>query len=125
MKHSRLWMIAAILTICGTAAFASCTANDDNPSGLAVECRYVPLAADYSDPTMWITEDGDADGTGADVFYVVSTWEDDWTTAFLDGQCNIFYGMTSDRLFLSPFSYNGNFHCCTLIFNEHANILIF
>ena len=26
------WMMAAILTICGTAAFASCTANDDNPS---------------------------------------------------------------------------------------------
>ena len=81
MKRSRLWMIVAILTICGTAAFASCTANDDNPSGLAVESLYVPLAPDYSDPTMWITEDGDVDGTGADVFYVVSTWEDDWTTA--------------------------------------------
>ena len=58
-------MIAAILTICGTAAFASCTANDDNPSGQAVESRYVPMAPDYSDPTMWITADGDADGTGA------------------------------------------------------------
>ena len=74
-------MIAAILTICGTAAFASCTANDDNPSGLAVESRYVPVAPDYNNPTMWITADGDKDGTGADVFYVVSTWEDDWTTA--------------------------------------------
>ena len=74
-------MIAAILTICGTAAFASCTANDDNSAGQAVESRYVPLAPDYSNPTMWITEDGDADGAGADVFYVVSTWEDDWTTA--------------------------------------------
>ena len=60
-------MLAAILTICGTAAFASCATNDDNPSGQAVESRYVPLAPDYSDPTMWITEDGDADGTGADV----------------------------------------------------------
>ena len=29
---------------------------------------------------MWVTADGDTDGTGADVFYVVSTWEDDWTT---------------------------------------------
>ena len=81
MKRTRLWLIVAILTICGTAAFASCTANDDNSSGLAVESLYVPLAPDYSDPTMWITEDGDVDGTGADVFYVVSTWEDDWTTA--------------------------------------------
>jgi len=74
-------MIAVILSICGTAAFASCTANDDNPSGQKVESLYIPQAPDYSDPTMWITEDGDADGTGADVFYVVSTWEDDWTTA--------------------------------------------
>lgn len=30
---------------------------------------------------MWITRDGDPDGTGADVFYVVSTWEKDWTDA--------------------------------------------
>ena len=81
MKRTRLWLIALILTICGTAAFASCTANDDNTSGQTVESRYIPQAPDYSNPTMWITADGDSDGTGADVFYVVSTWEDDWTTA--------------------------------------------
>jgi hypothetical protein len=39
----------------------------------------VPAAPDYTDDTMWITEDDDPDGTGADVFYVVSTWEQDWT----------------------------------------------
>ena len=38
----------------------------------------VPAAPDYSDGTMWVTEDDDPDGTGADVFYVVSTWEEDW-----------------------------------------------
>lgn len=81
MKQTKLWMIAAILTICGTAAFASCMANADNPLGQAEESQYVPLAPDYSDPTMWITADGDTDGTGADIFYVVSTWEDDWKTA--------------------------------------------
>ena len=32
MKQTKLWMIAVILTICGTAAFASCVGNDDNPS---------------------------------------------------------------------------------------------
>ena len=32
MKQIKLWMLTAILTICGTAAFASCTSNDDNPS---------------------------------------------------------------------------------------------
>ncbi|MBR5256025.1 MAG: DUF3089 domain-containing protein [Bacteroidales bacterium] len=41
----------------------------------------IPAAPDYSDATMWITEDGDPDGTGADVFYLVSTWEKDWTDA--------------------------------------------
>lgn len=41
----------------------------------------VPAAPDYADATMWITRDGDPDGTGADVFYVVSTWEKDWTDA--------------------------------------------
>ena len=81
MRLTKLWILAAILTIYGTVAFASCTANDDNPSGQKVESQYVPVAPDYSDPTMWVTADGDADGTGADVFYVVSTWEDDWTTA--------------------------------------------
>ncbi|MBQ7514590.1 MAG: hypothetical protein IJS95_09455 [Prevotella sp.] len=34
----------------------------------------------YNDTTMWVTADGDTDGTGADIFYVVSTWEEDWTT---------------------------------------------
>ena len=41
----------------------------------------VPTAPDYADPAMWITRDGDPDGTGADVFYLVSTWEQDWTDA--------------------------------------------
>jgi len=30
MKKNLKWMLAAIFTICGTAVFASCTANDDN-----------------------------------------------------------------------------------------------
>ena len=32
MNKTRLWVLAAILTICGTIAFGSCTTNDDNPS---------------------------------------------------------------------------------------------
>ena len=43
--------------------------------------EYIPQAPDYSDATMWICADGDSLGTGADVFYVVSTWEKDWQTA--------------------------------------------
>ena len=41
----------------------------------------IPKAPDYTDATMWYTVDGDPDGTGADVFYIVSTWEEDWTDA--------------------------------------------
>lgn len=41
---------------------------------------FVPQAPDYNDPLMWIEVDGDSLGTGADVFYVVSTWEEDWKT---------------------------------------------
>ena len=43
--------------------------------------QYVPQEPDYSNATLWITEDADTAGTGADVFYVVSTWEEDWKTA--------------------------------------------
>ena len=53
-------------------------------AALVVACgprETVPAAPDYADATMWITRDGDPDGTGADVFYVVSTWEKDWTDA--------------------------------------------
>ena len=65
IKH---WMFAAILTFCGTG----------------LQAQHIPQAPDYSDAAMWLTADGDTDATGADVFYVVSTWEVDWTTD--DGQ---------------------------------------
>ena len=39
---------------------------------------FIPAPPDYQDTTMWITFDGDTAGTGADIFYVVSTWEQDW-----------------------------------------------
>ena len=42
--------------------------------------QYIPQAPDYSDSEMWITADGDSTDSGADVFYVVSTWQEDWTT---------------------------------------------
>ena len=59
------WLLAAIVFL----------------SVLVTGCRrgeVVPAAPDYANPAMWITEDRDPEGTGADVFYVVSTWEKDW-----------------------------------------------
>jgi hypothetical protein len=74
----KLWLTALVLCAYVTA-FASGTEHDDNPSGLA-KAQYIPQARDYNDAAMWITEDGDTTSMGADVFYVVSTWEKDWTT---------------------------------------------
>lgn len=45
------------------------------------QALFIPQAPDYADSTMWITKDGDTQGTGADIFYVVSTWEEDWQDA--------------------------------------------
>lgn len=41
----------------------------------------IPIAPNYADDTMWYVQKNDTNGTGADVFYIVSTWEFDWTTA--------------------------------------------
>ena len=79
MKKMMTWVIALAL-IGGVTSCTSCTSNKDHASSVEVS-EYIPKAPDYNDTTMWVTADGDTDGTGADVFYVVSTWEDDWTTA--------------------------------------------
>jgi len=65
MKKATTWMLTAMMYFFVTVTRA----------------QYVPQTPDYSDTTMWVTLDGDTLGTGADVFYVVSTWEEDWTTA--------------------------------------------
>lgn len=41
---------------------------------------YVPVAPDYTNAQMWTILKNDIDGTGADVFYIPSTWEFDWYT---------------------------------------------
>lgn len=42
---------------------------------------YIPQAPDYADPNLWYTRENNQVEQGADVFYIVSTWEKDWTTA--------------------------------------------
>jgi ABC-type amino acid transport substrate-binding protein len=75
-----IMVVAAIVLLSSTASFASCTAKDDNAASKYEKATFIPQAPDYNDTTMWMTADGDNDGTGADIFYVVSTWEEDWTT---------------------------------------------
>ena len=78
MNKKVIWIFVAILTICGVIWYVTCTSNDDNTS---VGYVFIPKAPDYDNTTMWVTADGDTDSTGADIFYVVSTWEEDWTNA--------------------------------------------
>jgi len=79
MKKNKLWILTTILIIICCAGVATCL--DSNKVNVIAATQYIPQAPDYSDTTMWITEDCDTEGTGADVFYVVSTWEKDWITA--------------------------------------------
>lgn len=58
---------------------ASCS-NQDTASGMNV-ATYIPEAPNYSDSTLWYIRKNTTVARGADVFYLVSTWEADWTTA--------------------------------------------
>ncbi len=82
MRKIKLWLFATILTscyasLCGCMVFTttSCTSNDDSS---VVEAEFIPNPPDYNNSTLWVSTDSDTDGTGADIFYVVSTWEEDW-----------------------------------------------
>ncbi len=67
--------LCAALLVCFSAA--GCNDNKDVQSG--AERVYVPAAPSYADTLMWNVQLNDADGSGADVFYIPSTWEFDWT----------------------------------------------
>ena len=79
-KRYVLYVLAAITLLWQSASFALCSAKENNAASKYEQATLIPQAPDYNDATMWVTADGDPDGTGADIFYVVSTWEEDWTT---------------------------------------------
>ena len=68
-----------LLLIASLAAFGFVVACGSSETPAVPENVYVPLAPDYSDARMWHIEHNDI-GNGADVFYIPSTWEYDWTT---------------------------------------------
>ena len=79
MKRLRFWLLTAFAVIACSVCVITC--HYCNNVNAIVTAQYIPQIPDYADTTMWITEDGDVEGTGADIFYVVSTWEKDWMTA--------------------------------------------
>ena len=75
IKMKQRLLIVAVIALVPLIVYGLCQ------RGLkSSQAEYVPLAPDYRDSTMWITVDDDSTGMGADVFYVVSTWEEDWKT---------------------------------------------
>ncbi len=75
MTHKKLIFFAAAVLLLALPR-ASC--GDNNNVGDGIE--YIPDAPDYADATMWFTRENAGADKGADVFYLVSTWESDWTT---------------------------------------------
>ena len=86
-KPMRRWPIAAIFVCCiillGWMVLTTLPVPSYNDRIVVNngQALLIPQAPDYSDSAMWITRDADKDGTGADIFYVVSTWEEDWQDA--------------------------------------------
>ncbi len=85
MKKIKLNIISTFLTtcmalLCGYMVLTntSCASIYDNHS--VVKTEFIPNPPDYNNATLWLSSDNDTDDTGADIFYVVSTWEEDWTT---------------------------------------------
>ena len=70
MKKGSVFLMFSCLVLAGAAFAAGCSSR---------EAEHVPEAPDYSDAGMWFVREDAGAGEGADVFYLVSTWEEDWT----------------------------------------------
>ena len=69
--------IKSFIYIAVVCVLWACGSND---SGTSAQ-QYIPVEPDYKNAEMWVCHLNDTDGTGADVFYIPSTWEYDWTTS--------------------------------------------
>ena len=87
MKQLKIWILAACLFIGGILLGGYVVYHHFRhhipliKKATNLEAEYIPQAPDYDDVKMWMTVDDDNNGQGADIFYVVSTWEEDWTAA--------------------------------------------
>ena len=68
-----------LVAVCGFS-FIGIVSGCEDSEAVAGERVYVPVPPDYEQDEMWMRRINDKDGTGADVFYIPSTWEYDWTT---------------------------------------------
>ena len=74
MKQKAIaWTIGPLIV--GTIAMMTLQGKHIKDDG-----EWIPAPPDYTDSTMWVVAQNDSNATGADVFYIVSTWEADWQT---------------------------------------------
>ena len=74
MKQKAIaWTVG--LVVVGTIAVISLQGKQAQGDG-----EWIPAPPDYTDSTLWFVAENDTDNTGADIFYIVSTWEEDWQT---------------------------------------------
>jgi hypothetical protein len=73
--RSLVWVAAALLSM---PLWMGCNDKEQTAKAPVV---VVPQAPDYTNDTMWYRVENDSTGTGADVFYIVSTWEFNWVDA--------------------------------------------
>ena len=78
MKETLKYSFYIIITALLATTLSAC--NDNDKANVSDARQYYPKAPDYTDASMWFTVENDKNGDGADVFYIVSTWEKDWTT---------------------------------------------
>ena len=81
MRLQMKLLAGVILSVCllsaGCRSEEMATGTDDSATSTE---GYIPVAPDYTDPEMWVTYPSDNTGSKVDVFYIVSTWEFDYTT---------------------------------------------
>ena len=73
MKNERISIILIASVIISLFACTNGNGNVENSQ------PYIPVAPDYSQEKMWFNALNDENGCNADVFYIPSTWEYDWT----------------------------------------------
>lgn len=75
MKNKRvsIMIIASVVFL-----LFACTNNNSN---IENKQPYIPAAPDYTQEKMWFNVLNDENNSNADVFYIPSTWEFDWTTS--------------------------------------------
>ena len=69
--------IKTLIYITAACLLGACGSNNSG----TFDQQYVPVEPDYKNADMWVCHLNDANGMGADVFYIPSTWEFDWTTS--------------------------------------------